>query len=152
NAMALGESATGADYLAAAQAAEPDQTRLRDQAFTSALLAGDLDVAARLSPSGEGVSSTVAEAGRLVSVVRAYGAGDALQANAVLTQQPIGFPHARAGLFVQPWIAAAAGDWDRALAEPPAGADPLARLFARYHRALLLEQRRDYAAAESILS
>ncbi|MBA3998967.1 tetratricopeptide repeat protein [Brevundimonas sp.] len=152
NAMALGESSTGADYLAAAQAAEPDQTRLRDQAFTSALLAGDLDVAARLSPSGEGVSSTVAEAGRLVSVVRAYGAGDARQANAVLTQQPIGFPHARAGLFVQPWIAAAAGDWDRALAEPPAGADPLARLFARYHRALLLEQRRDYAAAESILS
>ena len=63
NAMALGESSTGADYLAAAQAAEPDQTRLRDQAFTSALLAGDLDVAARLSPSGEGVSPTVAEAG-----------------------------------------------------------------------------------------
>jgi len=152
NAMALGESSTGADYLAAAQAAEPGQERLRDQAFTSALLAGDLDVAARLSPSGEGVSSTVAEAGRLVSVVRAFGAGDARRANAVLADEPIGFPHARAGLFVQPWIAAAAGDWDRALAEPPAGADSLARLFARYHRALLLEQRRDHAAAESILS
>ncbi|MFN4297972.1 MAG: CDC27 family protein [Brevundimonas sp.] len=151
NAMALGESSTGADYLAAAQAAEPDQTRLRDQAFTAALLAGDLDVAARLSPSGEGVSPTVAEAGRLVSVVRTYGAGDARGANAALANQPIGFPHARAGLFVEPWIAAAAGDWDRALAEPPAGADPLARLFARYHRALLLEQRRDYATAEAIL-
>ena len=152
NAMALGESSTGADYLAAAQAAEPDQTRLRDQAFTSALLAGDLDVAARLSPSGEGVSPTVAEAGRLVSVVRTYGAGDPQQANAVLTGRPIGFPHVRAGLFVQPWIAAAAGDWDRALAEPPPNVDPLARLFARYHRALLLERRRDYETAESILA
>ena len=151
NAMALGESSTGADYLAAAASAEPGQERLRDQAFTSALLAGDLDVAARLSPSGEGVSSTVSEAGRLVSAVRDFGDGDVGVANAMLAQQPIGFPHARAGLFVQPWIAAAAGDWDRALAEPPAQADPLARLFANYHRALLLERRRDYDTAESIL-
>ena len=151
NAMALGESSTGADYLAAAASAEPGQERLRDQAFTSALLAGDLDVAARLSPSGEGVSSTVSEAGRLVSAVRDFGDGDVGVANAMLAQQPIGFPHARAGLFVQPWIAAAAGDWERALAEPPAQADPLARLFANYHRALLLERRRDYDTAESIL-
>lgn len=152
NAMALGESSAGADYLAAAASAEPDEARLRDQAFTSALLAGDLDVAARLSPAGEGVSPTVAEAGRLVSVVRGFGEGRAREANAALAQRPIGFPHARAGLFVQPWIAAAAGDWERALAEPPSDADPLARLFARYHRALLLERRRNHDAAEAILS
>ena len=149
NAMAMGESRTGADYLAAAHDAEPAEMRLRDQAFTSALLAGDLDVAARLSPSGEGVNATVREAGRLVAAVRRFGAGDAAAAHAALETRAIGFPHARAGLLVQPWIAAAAGDWDSALAEPPANADPMTRLFAGYHRALLLEQRRNYAAAET---
>ena len=152
NAMAIGESRTGADYLAAAHDAEPAEMRLRDQAFTSALLAGDLDVAARLSPRGEGVNATVREAGRLVAAVRRFGAGDAAAAHAALETRAIGFPHARAGLLVQPWIAAAAGDWDSALAEPPANADPMTRLFAGYHRALLLEQRRNYAAAETILS
>lgn len=151
NAMASGDSVIGADYLTAAHDAEPDQTRLRDQAFTASLLAGDLDVAARLSPSGEGVNATVREAGRLVAVVRRYGADQAEAANAALSERPIAFPHARAGILVQPWIAAAAGDWERAVAEPPAGADPMTRLFTGYHRALLLEHRRDYAQADRIL-
>src|SRR5690606_31466792 len=119
----------------------------RDQTFTSALLAGDMDVAARIAPTDG--SATTVQAGRLVVAVRDFARGQAAQANVELARAPIGFPHARAGLLVQPWIAAAAGDWDRALAAPPSAADPIATAFARYNRALLLEARRDHAEAEA---
>ena len=66
--------------------------------------------------------------------------------------QPIGAPHARAGLLVSPWIAAAAGDWERALVPPPQGADPATTAFVRQNRALLLEHRRRYDEAEAELS
>lgn len=147
-ALSEGAGQAATDYLMAAQAAAPGQANVRERAFTAALLAGDLNAAATLAPSGEGVAPTVQEAGRLVTIIRDYGAGNARGANARLAE-PIGFPHARAGAFVGPWIAAAAGDWERALAAPPTGADPLTRLFTRYHRALLLEQRRDHDAAEA---
>lgn len=54
NALTSGESAAGADYLARVEALTPEQPRVREQAFTAALLAGDLDVAGRIAPEGEG--------------------------------------------------------------------------------------------------
>lgn len=150
-ALSRGAGQTASEYLTAAQMAAPDQANVRERAFTAALLAGDLDVAAQLAPSGDGVAPTVREAGRLVTAVRDYGAGRVREANAQFAAQPIGFPHARAGAFVAPWIAASAGDWERALAEPPTAADALTRLFTRYHRALLLEHRRRYDEAEAEL-
>lgn len=149
-AMALGEGELGADYLARAQALSPDQRRVREPAFTSALLSGDLDLAARLAPTGESSPVTV-QAGRLVSAIRDLGAGRARQADRALAAQPIAFPHARAGALVAPWVAAAAGDWDRALAGPPAGADPMTSFYGRYYRALLLERRGRGDAAETEL-
>ena len=55
NALTGGESEAGADYLARVEALTPEQPRIREQAFTASLLAGDLDVAARIAPEGEGV-------------------------------------------------------------------------------------------------
>ena len=43
NALTSGESAVGADYLSRVYALTPEQPRVREQAFTAALLAGDLD-------------------------------------------------------------------------------------------------------------
>jgi tetratricopeptide (TPR) repeat protein len=150
-ALTRGEGAVGADYLAEAEALTPEQPRVRDQAFTGALLAGDLDVAARLSPPTEETSPSIGEAGKLVAAVQAFAAGDARTADARLQTAPVGAPHSRAGLFVAPWIAAAAGDWDRALAAPPTTSDALTTLFARQNRALLLENRRRYDEAEAEL-
>jgi len=146
-ALMSGEGATGADFLARAHALTPEQPRLRQQAFTSALLGGDLDVAARLAPTADSAPAFV-EGGRLISAVQAFVHGDPRAANAALAAQPIGSPHARAGLMVAPWIAAAAGDWTRALAAPPTQGDPLTLAFARQNRALLMEKRRNYAEAE----
>ncbi len=150
-AFSQGAGRTAAQYLAAAEAAAPDQASVRERAFTAALLAGDLDVAARLAPTGDNVAPAVREAGRLVALVRQFGRGDVRGAHAALNAAPIGFPHARAGAFIAPWIAASAGDWERALAAPPTAADALTRLFTRYHRAQLLEHRRRYDEAEAEL-
>ena len=147
SAMVGGQNQIGADYLAAGHLAAPQQSRIKDQAFTAAVLAGDLDFAARIAP--ETGAAVAVEAGRLVEAVRDLARGRAGEANALLAAQPIAFPHARAGLLVQPWVAAAAGDWARALAPPPAGADAIGTAFARYHRAILLETRRNHAEAEA---
>jgi len=150
-ALMRGEGEIGADYLAQANRLTPEQPRIREQAFTSALLTGDLDIAAALTPTNVDASPAFVEGGRLVRAVQDFVRGDARAANAALAIRPIGAPHARAGLMVSPWIAAAAGDWTRALQPAPGSADPPTLAFARINRAMLLEQRRDYAEAETEL-
>jgi tetratricopeptide (TPR) repeat protein len=147
-ALMQGEGAIGSNYLAQAEQLAPEQPRVREQAFTSALLTGDLDVAAALAPTDATASPAFVEGGRLVRLVQDFVHGDAKAPNAALAQQPIGTPHARAGLLVSPWIAAAAGDWTRALQPAPTSGDPLTLAFARMNRAALLEKRRNYAEAE----
>lgn len=149
NALTSGESAVGADYLARVYALTPEQPRVREQAFTAALLAGDLNEAARMAPTDPDVSPVIVQAGRLVEAVQTYARGDAPSADARLKAAPVGEPHDRAGFYVQGWIAAAARDWDRALAMPPADFDPVSSLVARANRARLLEQRRRYDEADA---
>ena len=147
-ALMRGDGDIGADLLARANELAPEQPRVREQAFTSALLTGDMDVAARLAPASGSASPAFVEGGRLVRAVQDFVHGHPAAANAALEMQPIGVPHARAGLMVSPWIAAAAGDWARALAPAPTAGDALTLSFARQNRAMLLERRRDYAEAE----
>lgn len=149
NALTSGESAVGADYLSRVYALTPEQPRVREQAFTAALLAGDLDEAGRIAPTDPDVSPVIVQAGRLVQAVQAYAGGDARRADALLKDAPVGEPHDRAGFYVQGWIAAAAKDWDRALALPPADFDPVSAMVARANRARLLEQRRRYDEADA---
>ena len=150
-ALMQGQGGAGADYLARAHALTPEQPRLKAQAFTSALLSGDLDQAAALAPTEGEAAPAMVEGGRLVRIVQQYVHGDAPAANAALMGAPIASPHARAGLMVAPWIAADAGDWDRALQPAPAGADPLTLAFARLNRAQLLEHRRRNDESETEL-
>jgi tetratricopeptide (TPR) repeat protein len=147
-ALMRGDGDIGSGLLARANELAPEQPRVREQAFTSALLTGDMDVAARLAPAAGSASAAFVEGGRLVRAVQDFVHGHPAAANAALEMQPIGSPHARAGLMVSPWIAAAAGDWTRALAPAPTAGDALTLSFARQNRAMLLERRRDYAEAE----
>ena len=151
SALSRGEAATGAAYLGAVETLTPEQPSVRDQAFTAALLAGDLDVAARIAPDSPTASPSITEAGALVSVVQTFIAGDARAANEALKTRPVRAPHARAAALIAPWIAAAAGDWDTALAEPDPAGDRVTVLFSRSHRAQLLELRRRYDEAEAEL-
>ena len=151
SALSRGEAETGAAYLNAVEGLTPEQPTVRDQAFIAALLAGDLDLVARIAPDPATASPGIAEAGALVSVVQAFVRGDARSANEALKARPVRAPHARAAALIGPWIAAAAGDWDTALAEPDPTGDPITVLFGRYHHAQLLEHRRRFDEAEAEL-
>ncbi len=144
-----GEAGIGADYLRRAQVLAPDIETLQLQAFTSSLIGGDLAYAGRLSPEGETVPPVLAEAGRLVEAVQHLVRGDAAAAYAVVATQPIGRPHARPGTYVTPFIAASAGDWERALAPVQGRPNDINSLFQRSHRAHLLELRGDHVEAEA---
>ncbi len=151
SALSQGQTAVGSDYLTAVEALTPEQPAIQDQTFIAALMAGDLNVAARITPASTTASPVVTEAGALVTAVQSFVAGDARSANASLKANPVGAPHARAGTLIAPWIAAAAGDWDTALAEPNPTGDRLMLLFGRYHRALLLEHRSRIPEADTAL-
>ncbi len=151
SALSRGEAETGAAYLTEVERLTPEQPAVRDQTFTAALLAGDLDVAARIAPEGPNVSPAITQAGALVSVVQALVAGDPQRAHDTLKNRPIRAPHARAAALISPWVAAAAGDWDAALVAPNPTGDPVIVLFGRYHHAQLLEHRRRFDEAEAEL-
>lgn len=148
-AAARGDAGEGAVYLRRALMLTPEQPAVRDQAFATNLLGGDLAFAARVTPEGEGVPALVTEAGRLVAVVGLLDAGEPRAALAQIDARPIGRPHQRAGRLLTPWLAASAGDWDRALA-PVTGIGPdTTALFQRADRARLLESRRRHDEAEA---
>lgn len=143
-----GAAEAGAATLVEARNLTPEQPTVSEQAFVAALLAGDLDAALRSLPEGEGVSPTLSGAGRLVQAVMEFDRGRAREAVAILKSQPIEPPHASAALLVQPWIAAAARDWDLALTNPPEGQGILLKVM-RMQRAQILESRRNRAEAEA---
>lgn len=145
-----GDNAMGALFMSQVERLTPEQPSVREQAFTAALLAGDLDDAARMSPSGPEVSPVIAEAGRLVSAVQLYAHGKAREANAALKAQPILPPHALAARLVGPWIAAEARDWDTALIDRGYSANDLASQIVAFQRAQLLEIHRRYDDADAL--
>jgi tetratricopeptide (TPR) repeat protein len=148
-AMRQGHSVEAAGYLARAKALTPEQPRLQDQLFSAALLAGRIDLASGSIPNEDDVSPFLSQAARLVSPVQALSEGNARLANQLLKDKPAWAPHRQAGVYFQVWVAAMAGDWDRALAAPPTDLDPLSALLARGNRAALLEHRRLYDEAEA---
>lgn len=142
-----GDALAGAAALANALALTPEQPMLAEQAFVAALLAGDLD-AALVSQPGLGTASPIlAGAGRLVQAVVDLERGEARRAIRLLRERPIDPPHESAALLVQPWIAAAARDWEMAFLVPPEIDNPLVRVM-RLHRAQILESRRRFDEAE----
>lgn len=148
-AAARGDAQSGAAFLQAAEELTPEQPGVREDAFMASLFGGDLDFAARMTPSGEEISPVLTQAGRLIEMVQAYVHGDADAALAVYKQAPIGNPHGRAGYYVRSFIAAAAGDRETALALPSLQPNDPTLIFARYHHALLLEYYGDFAGAEA---
>ena len=148
-ALRKGDSADAAVYLDRTKTLTPEQPGLNEQLFSAALLAGHIDKAARSVPDEDRVSPFLSQAGRLVVAAQAFGDGDARRANALLKAKPAEAPHRQAGIYFQVWVAAAAGDWERALAAPPTDIDPLSALLARGNRATLLEHNRKLDEAEA---
>ena len=143
-----GDVVTGAALLAQSQALTPEQPVVGEEAFRSGLFAGDLDTLAELAPSVRD-TPLLAEAGRLVVVVDALNGGDADASLALLKGQAFVEPFDTVGQYVLPSVAAAAGDWDTALAPTTVEPNGVDGLVLRHQRTRLLESRRRHPEAEA---
>lgn len=149
-ALDAGDGAGAAVLFAQASAAAPDEESVRQRAFTTNLLAGDIAAAARLAPEGAGSPPDAAALGRLVQAVDALAEGRGREAQAWLADPPAGRAYASAVALLTPWAAAAAGaKAPSAVAPPPAADRPVGR-FAALGRARLLERAGDLRGAEAV--
>ena len=142
-----GDNIAGADLLAQSQALTPEQPVVSEEAFRTGLFAGDVDALAELAPSVQDTPS-LSEAGRLVLIVDALNGGDATAGLALLRSRPFADPFETVGRYILPVSAAAAGDWDTALAPVETPLTDASTLVLRHQRARLLDSRRRYAEAE----
>lgn len=144
-----GDTALGADLLARSQVLTPEQPVLGEEAFRSGLFAGELETLADLAPAVQG-TPLLAEAGRLVMVVEGLGGGgDAAASLAMLQSRPFTEPFDTIARYILPSAAAAAGDWDAAVAPIDAAPADIDTLVLRHQRAQLLEIRRRHAEADA---
>ena len=143
-----GDNVMGADLLAQSQALTPEQPVVGEEAFRSGLFAGDLETLAELAPSVQN-TPLLAEAARLVVIVDDLHNGDAATGLSMLRQQPFAEPFETIGRYIMPSVAAAAGDWDLALAPVTSPSTDIDSLVLRHQRVRLLEARRRNAEAEA---
>lgn len=143
-----GDGAASARLMAESQSLTPEQPLLWNETFLTSLFNGDLDTVVRLTPDVAGVPE-LAEAGRLVSIVQSVKRGAAGEGYASLSGQPLGQPFTIIGQFITPSLAAAAGDWDRALKPVETAPQDPTGLILRLQRAQLLEMRRRYDEADT---
>lgn len=143
-----GDRSTSADYLALSHSLTPEQPTLADEAFRAALFSGDIDRVVDLT-SEVGETPLLADAGRLFTIAQALRERDGRAARAALDSAAFSQPYDRVARFLTPAVAAASGDWDRAIA--PVQIDPQdpSGLVLRDQRAQALELRRRYPEAEA---
>ena len=147
-AIADGDSRAAADYFARARAADPGETAIRDRAFTTALLAGDLSRADKLAESVDADNEQLQSLVQLNRAVELMATNRNAEAYAVLTQASGMRLNAATAALLAPWAAGAAGKWDAALALPE-HKDRIFKLFAALDQALLFERARRYEEAET---
>ena len=151
-----GAPAAVAGFFGEASRRAPETAELKQHAFAAALLAGDVDRAAALAPSEattvtapSGVSAYALGQLTLAVVEMAHGQNHA--AFRRLSAASMG-EHWAAAVLLQPWAAAADGDWAAATASPPAGQDRAVEAFGQLNHALLLERAGRLDGAEEALA
>lgn len=147
-ALAEGDSATASKYLSQLAASEDADAYLKQRAFTAALLAGDIPLAARLSPNDPTAEVGALRLGRLTRAIEAMAQGHGLEASTALSTDFDGPPHGTAASLLAPWAAAMSGETDPKpimIKAPDASA---ADLLARYSHAELLEKAKKLKDAE----
>lgn len=147
-ALDSGDSQAAADYFARAKNAAPDAGFVKERAFTSALLAGDVPRAAALAPGpGEGPAAGQV-LGLLAQSVDALAEGRGAEAWTKLSKGLPGVPPSPAAQLLKPWAAAGAGRTADSLTLP-GGSDRLVNLAAGLGQAQLFERARRSTEAET---
>ncbi|MGZ6013933.1 MAG: tetratricopeptide repeat protein, partial [Caulobacteraceae bacterium] len=143
-----GRSAEAAKLFDQARAASGDPM-IAEQAFRAALLAGDIQKASTLAPTGAEATEASKRLGKLVAGVEALADGKGKEAFALLNDPGIGFPHKPAAVLLAPWAAAQAGDVEGSLVRPQVRGDRLVDYFGQIGQATLFERAKRYDEAET---
>lgn len=148
-ALQEGRNADAARFLESARSQSGDDPAVAERAFMAALMAGDIDKAAALSPEGPTAPETGKRLGRLVKVVAALGEGKGKVAKAELANDGIGFPHRGAAALLAPWVSASVGDVEGSTVRPQLRGDGSVDYFGQIGQAHLFERARRYDEAET---
>ncbi len=138
-----GAPAAAAGFFGEASRRAPEKAELKQHAFAAALLAGDVERAAALAPqpvaAGSAPSSVSAYAlGQLTLAVVELAHGQNHAAHQRLAASSMG-EHWAAASLLQPWAAAADGNWSAAIVQPLGGQDRAVEAFGQLNHAMLLE-------------
>ena len=142
-----GSSHDAAFYFAKASALDPASDAIRTRAFTSALVAGEVDEAGRIAATMPDSKDAIGGLGRLTRAVDALAADHGKEAVDLLGL-PLPSPHAAAGALLKPWAEAAVGDWTNAELSPTVGSNPVLVTVAALGRAEILEREGKFESAE----
>jgi Flp pilus assembly protein TadD len=144
-----GHSDVAARYFGRAAAADSSAPVLQAQAFTAALLSGDIARAASLAPQGADADPSMRRLGSLTRAVEAIAEGKAKAARAILAAPGVVAPHNAAAALIVPFAAAAAGDAEASIAHPVVSGDPLAEFYASLDQGRLYERAGRFDEAET---
>lgn len=148
SALNNGKSSDAARFFDRARA-ETGDPMIKERAFTAAVLAGEIDRAAALAPTGDDASEASKRLGKLVVAVEAMADGKGKEAKALLANDSIAFPHKPAATLLAPWAAAQAGDVEGSLVRPQMRGDRLVDYFGQLGQAVLFERAKRYDEAET---
>ena len=143
-----GKSGDAARFFDKARAGAND-VLIAERAFSSALQAGEIQKAAALAPTGDDASESAKRLGRLVMAVEAMAEGKGKDAEKLLANNSVGFPHNSAAALLAPWAAAQAGDLEGSLVRPQVRGDRLVDYFGQLGQAALFERAKRYDEAET---
>lgn len=144
-----GRNREAADYFGVAGVLGDDPGVIGERTFTALLLSGEVSRAALIAPRGEDANEAVKRLGTLTRVVELLASNKGKDAKALLTAEPIGFPHRQVATLLGPWAAAAAGDLEGATVQPTLQNDRLVQYFGQLGQARLFERARRYDEAET---
>jgi Flp pilus assembly protein TadD len=146
-----GQSEDAATLFArAAKIAAPDSSAfLAGQAFTSALLSGDVNRAAALAPTGPDADKGLVELGALVQGVKALAENRGKIARADFHRAQGSAATASGAALMLPFAAAEAGDTESSVDQPVIAGAPVAQFFARLDQGKLFEHAQRWDEAET---
>jgi Flp pilus assembly protein TadD len=137
-------------FARAAKTAAPDSAAfLSGQAFTAALLAGDVNRAAALAPSGPDADKGLVELGALVQGVKALAENRGKIARLHFQHAEGSAATASGAALLLPFAAAEAGDTESSVDQPVIAGAPVAQFFARLDQGKLFEHAHRWEEAET---
>jgi tetratricopeptide (TPR) repeat protein len=149
-ALSKGDNAQAADLFRQASDADGgESTEVRQGAFISALLSGDVPRAAVLAPQDTETANAIRQMGRLVRAVDAFAAGKVK--DAYLLMAPAGFDNNNRAVaaLLTPIMASAAGENDAATIRPDARINGVVQFFGQWVQANALERAKRFDEAET---